>query len=386
MKALAIAWINLRRTLRERISLFFVFVFPMLLILVLGLAFGGSFQPRVGVTMPGGQPMAAQLHDRLRGAEGITVRVVSDETELLSMVERGELEAGLVIPDGYDRALTTGGIATVRYLARPGKQGQQVGAIVTGAVAQESGRLRAARFAAAQTGVPLSDGLARVDRLAGRLAAVTVQTRTVGAAEFSADLGRFDVGASSQLLLFVFLTSMTSAVALIETRRLGVSRRMLATPTSSGVVVAGEALGRLLVAVFQGAVIMAGSALLFGVDWGDPLAAVTLMVAFSLVAAGAGMLAAATLRTGQQAIAVGLLLSLGLGALGGTMMPLEFYSPTMRAVAHLTPHAWASDGFAVLVRHDGTLASILPQLGVLAATAVALLTLASWRLRRALTR
>jgi len=161
---------------------------------------------------------------------------------------------------------------------------------------------------------------------------------------------------------------------------------MLATPTSSRTVVAGEALGRLLIAIFQGAVIMVGSALLFGVDWGDPVAAVTLMVVFSLVAAGAGMLTAATLRTGQQAIAVGLLLSLGLGALGGTMMPLEFYSDTMRMVAHLTPHAWAVDAFAVLVRHDGNLISILPQLAVLLGVAATLLALASWRLRRALTR
>jgi len=60
------------------------------------------------------------------------------------------------------------------------------------------------------------------------------------------------------------------------------------------------------------------------------------MVVFSLVAAGAGLLVAATLRTGQQAIAVGLLLALGLGALGGTMMPLEFYSDTMRWSADLS--------------------------------------------------
>jgi ABC-2 type transport system permease protein len=208
----------------------------------------------------------------------------------------------------------------------------------------------------------------------------------VGEATFPTDLGRFDVGASSELLLFVFLTSMTSSVAVIESRRLGISRRMLATPTSSRVVVAGEALGRLLVAVFQGAVIMAGSALLFSVDWGDLVAAVVLMVAFGLAAAGAGMLVAATLRTGQQAIAVGLLLSLGFGALGGTMMPLDFFSPTMRTLAHLTPHAWAVDGFAELVRHRGGPLSILPEIGVLVGMAIVLLTLASWRLRRTLTR
>jgi ABC-2 type transport system permease protein len=386
MKVIAIAWTSLRRTLRERISLFFVFVFPMLLILVLGLAFGGSSQPRVGLTVLDPGPMAAELHARVTRIEGVTVREVRDEPALLSMVERGRLEAGLVITAGYDHALSAGDTGTVRFIARSGQQGQQVGALINGAVAQEAGRLRAARFAATETGTPLPDALTRVNGIADRLPAVAVQTQTVGQADFPADLGRFDTGASSELLLFVFLTSMTSSVALIETRRLGISRRMLATPTSSWTVVAGEGLGRLLIAIFQGAVIMIGSALLFGVSWGNPVAAVALMVAFSLVAAGAGMLTAAMLRTSQQGIAVGLLLSLGLGALGGTMMPLEFYSTGMRTVAHLTPHAWAVDGFAVLVRHHGSLASILPQLGVLLGVAATLIVLAAWRLRRALTR
>jgi ABC-2 type transport system permease protein len=386
VKVLIIAWTNLRRTLRERISLFFVFVFPMLMILVLGLAFGGTFQPRVGVCVLDPGPLAGQLADRLKAADGIAVRLVPDEPGLVAMVEHGQLEAGLVIGAGYDDTLTAGRTATVRYLAQSGRQGQQVGAVVDSVVTQEAGRLRAARFAADQTGAALPSALARVDALATRIPAVTVDTRTTGQATFPADLGRFDVGASSELLLFVFLTAMTSSVALIETRRLGISRRMLATPTHAGVVVAGEALGRLSVAVFQGLVIMIGSALLFGVNWGEPLAAVTLMVAFGLVAAGAGMLTAALLRTGQQAIAVGLLLSLGFGALGGTMMPLDFFSPTMRTVAHLTPHAWAVDGFAVLVRHHGTLSSILPQLGVLLTAAAVLLGLASWRLRRSISR
>jgi ABC-2 type transport system permease protein len=160
---------------------------------------------------------------------------------------------------------------------------------------------------------------------------------------------------------------------------------MLATPTSARVVVAGEALGRLLVAVMQGAAIMVGSTLLFGVNWGDPVASIVLMVTFGLTSAAAGMLIAATLRTSQQALAVGLLLSLGFAALGGTMMPLDFFSPTLRTVAHLTPHAWAVDGFATLVRHHGTLVEILPQLGVLAGAATVLMALAAWRLRRALT-
>ena len=48
MKALAIAGTDLRRLLRWRANLFFLFLLPMLIILLLGAAFGGS-SARIGV-------------------------------------------------------------------------------------------------------------------------------------------------------------------------------------------------------------------------------------------------------------------------------------------------------------------------------------------------
>ena len=45
---------------------------------------------------------------------------------------------------------------------------------------------------------------------------------------------------------------------------------------------------------------------------------------------------------------------------------------------------WGNDAFARLVGHGASVTAILPQLGVLAAYAAVLLTLASWRLRRVL--
>lgn len=385
-KPVVIAGTNLRRTFRERSSFFFVFVFPMLLILVLGMAYGGSFEPRVGVVAPGSGPLATQLTERLRAADGIDVRLIANGSEMSAQVERGELEAGLVIPRDYDVAVRSAGeTARLRYLARSGMQGQQVSAIVSGVVGQQAARLRAARFTMTETGIGFGPAADTVAAVATRVPPITVTATTSGTAAFPQDLGRFDTGASSQLLLFVFVTSMTGAAALIETRRLGVSRRMFATPTAASTIVFGEALGRFGVAFVQGVFIMLGSSLVFGVSWGDPLAATVLMLSFALVASAAGLLLGAVMRTSQQAIAVGLLLGLGLGALGGSMMPLEFFTPTLRTVAHVTPHAWAADGFAALIRHGGDLLDVLPQIGVLLAAATALYALATWRLRRSIT-
>ena len=66
----------------------------------------------------------------------------------------------------------------------------------------------------------------------------------VGEPGMFAGFSQFTFGASTQLILFMFLTSMTAAARLVYTRQLGVSRRMLSTPTSTWTIVAGEALGR----------------------------------------------------------------------------------------------------------------------------------------------
>ena len=382
MTPLAIAGVNLRRTLRDRTNAFFVVLFPLLMVAVLGLAFGGDYTPRVAVVVGQSGPLSGALVDELESTGGIDVERRDDRAQAVGEVENGRLSAAVVVPADYDRVLARGGEVDVEYVSQGDRSAQQIGMVVAGAVETESSRIRVARVLQDHLGGPLPANLARADQASVSLAEVSVVTRTAGTALFPEDLGRFDVGASSMLLLFVFVTSMTAATALIESRRLGVSRRMLSTPTRVSSIVAGEALGRVAVAVVQGIVIMAGSALLFRVSWGNAFGAVALMVLFAAVAGAAGLLLGALSRNEQQAIGAGLLVGLGLSALGGCMMPLDFFSPAMLVVAHFTPHAWAVDGFATLVRHDGTMVDILGQLGVLLAYAATLFALGSWALRR----
>jgi len=385
MKVLWIATANLRRMFRVRTNIFFVFVFPMALILILGATFGGSFTPRLGVVTQGSGPLGAALVRQLQRTPHLRVVTVSDPAAMLTQVERGNLEAGLVIPSGYDPTIRAGRAMILRYMARPDQSSQQLGETVRGAVAKQAALLGAARFAVTEHSAASFDaGLAQAARISPAVPPVSVTQTSAGTALFSKTLGQFDEGAWTELLLFLFLIALTGAVALIETRRLGMSRRMLATPTSPGTVIAGETLGRVLIAVVQAAVIIFGSALLFGVNWGQPIGVAAVVILFALVGAGAGIFLGTLFRNEQQTVGISLLLGLGLGALGGCMVPLEVFSPTMRRVAHITPQAWGNDAFARLVGHGAAITGILPQLGVLAAYAAVLLALATWRLRRVL--
>jgi ABC-2 type transport system permease protein len=386
VKVLWIALVNLRRMFRARANIFFVFVFPMVLILVLGATFGGGSTPRLGVVSSGSGPLGAALLRQLGQTPQLKVVTVASPADLLTQVERGDLAAGVIIPPGYDAAVRAGRGTTLRYLARPQQSSQQLGETVRGAVARQSALLGAARFAVARHAAPGFDaGLAQATRIAPQVPAVTVTQATAGTSLFPSTLGQFDLAASSELLLFLFLTALTGAVALIETRRIGVSRRMLATPTFPAAVIAGETLGRALVACVQALVIIFGTTLLFGVHWGQPAGVAAVIVLYILAASGAGIFVGTLFRNEQQAVGISLLLGLGLGALGGCMVPLEIFSPTVRRIAHVTPQAWGNDAFAKLAVPGASITGIGPQLGALAAFAVVLLALAAWRLRRVLT-
>jgi ABC-2 type transport system permease protein len=388
-KILSIGWVNTLRFLRERSNLFFVFVFPVFIIMLLGVMYGGGFDTRLGVYVDGaGGPASDGLVAALDDLEGVTVLEFESAEGLVDGVQRARATGGVLIPAAYETAMGADGTAEITYVGQSGDAEAQLLRVSVGEVlAVEAAPIRAARFAAAQ-GADFAAALEQAGIVVPLAERVTVGFREAGEPVFEGfeEMGAFDMGASQQLILFMFLISLAGSAALIQTRRLGVARRMLSTPTTTMAIVGGETLGRFTIAVIQGVYIMLGTLVVFGVDWGDPLGAMAILVVFALVGAGAAMLMGSVFHNDQQAGGLGVLAGLGLAALGGAMVPIEIFPDTMQTVAKFTPHAWGIDAFAELVRRDGSLIDILPQLGVLLAFAAVLLLLATWRLHRVLTR
>lgn len=384
-KALSIARINLLRQLRDRSSAFFVFVLPTIIVFALGLQFGGASQARIGVVVPSADPRAGELVDALETATtGFEVRRVGDAAALRDAVERGFVELGLVILPGYGAALESGSPARVEVLGTPGAGTAAIRATVEAALGRQAAIALAARIAVDRgAGAPEAARAAAAgayDAVPGIDVTVTI----VGEPSPFAGVGQFEFGAQTQLVLFMFLTSMTAATSLVLSKQLGVSRRMLSTPTSAATIVAGEALGRLAVALLQGIYIVGVSAIAFGVRWGDPVAATLLVLSFALVCAAVAMLVGAISRNADQAGALGVAAGLGLGALGGAMVPASFMPPFMLTIAQAIPHYWAIDGLGRLAK-GANLAEIGTDVVVLAGYGAAIMALAAWRFRRSLT-
>ncbi len=384
-QALAITWVNLVRTARDRQGLFFIIVLPLILIIVLGVTYGGQGSARVGLVDADGGPFATELASDVAANQDLRIdlRRYSTVADLADAVARGFVEFGLAIPADYDTTLSGGDTATLSYLSPKTTISSAVRPIVERAVAAQAALVRSARFAAQASRISFDQALAAARSARAGTPGVAVAVESV-ATSATAGVSGYSIGAQSQVILFMFLTALTGAVELITTRQLGVSRRMLSTPASSSTIILGEGAARVILALFQGAFIVVASALLFSVDWVDPAATTAIVVAFAFVSGGAAMLIGVAARNPSQAGALGPALGMMFGLLGGTMVPPEVFPDTMRTLSHITPHAWAMDAFRKLSFDNATLVDIVPQLLVIAGFAVVLLGFASWRFRRVL--
>jgi ABC-2 type transport system permease protein len=384
----AIAVTSVRRMLRDRSNIFFVFVFPILLILLIGATFAGQQERRIAVFAEEVGRLGDELVADLDARSDLVVDRYGSADAVANAVSRGQAQGGLLLPAGYDQALRHGRRVEIRYVATPGTDGPALESIVGSVVADQAMVLSAATVVAATAELEFPDALAVAEATVALAPGVSLTVEQVGTNELAEEfqgLGQFDLGASQQLLLFVFLTSLTGGAALIQSREYGVTTRMLASPLTTRTIIAGEAVGRFLVALVQGLYIIIGTLLVFRVDWGHLPSTLVVLAAFSLPAAAAGLLVGSVMKNQNQASAAGIGLGIGLAALGGSMAPLEILPETMQTVAHVTPHAWAYEAFAEILRRNGTVVDVLPQLGVLVAMGVVILTLAAWSLRRTLT-
>ena len=386
---LALAGVELKRFLRDRSNIFFVFIFPLMLILLIGSQFGaGAGQSRVAIA-GSGTALAETIKTKLEAAD-VDVTFAGPDA-VRQELSRGSTDVGLFISDEAAAEFDAGGSEGGRPADVEVVMGSQSGAqavmqqvrTAIQSVNVERGQLAALT----QAGLPAAQAGEALAAASQRLSPPKVEVvDTSEIAQEFRGLGQFDLGAAQQLLLFVFLSSLTGATTLIQARRLGVIPRMLAAPVSSGQAIAGQALGRFAIALVQGGYIMLGTALLFGVQWGSIPLSVLVLALFCTVSAAAAMVIGSVMDNDGAASGVGVGAGLVLAGLGGCMVPPELFPETLRTVSYITPHRYAYDAFAEIQRHDGSLGDILPQLGVLAAMAVALLLLGSWLLRRSLNR
>lgn len=389
-----IARFEVTRYLSERVALFSTILMPVLLVLVVGLSFGPAPERfSVGVLDRDGTARSGELVTAL-GQANLDVTRYDRVTDMARDIRLGFISAGVEISDGFGAALNSGGQqAGIRmHLDQASANGAAVTTSILAATDELTTVPTAVRVAVrtlAVEGAGAQDVAAVAGPVAGQLAsgspAVTTTTLTLGTVR-EEDRNGFASAIPTQLTLFVFLNGMLAGMTLVESRRLGVSRRILSTPTGVGPHILGIGVGRWALGLLQAGLLLAMGALLFDVRFGDGPAIAVLVLLWTALAAAVGMLIGAAARTPDQVVAVSLPIGIGLAMLGGSMWPLDIVPGFMRVLGHLTPHAWANDAWRAIINEGAGIPDVATELGILAGTTFVLATIAVGRLRRSLSR
>lgn len=304
-----------------------------------------------------------------------------DEARADQRLEDRQTLALLILPAGFAAALEAGDDVTLVYRSN---EGAGAPSYIRQAVDATVQRWSAARVAA-DVGADIfanfdaTTGLNRDDvrrTLLDNAAALwetepvridVVQTVQATDATQADGFGQSVPGIATMYVMFGVFPLMT---AFIAERRNWTFQRLVMMPVSRVQVMGGKLLAYFVLGIIQYAILFAFGALL-GVNYGhDPLALVLLMVTFTACVTALALALTTFLRTESQANGISLFLTMTLAPLGGAWWPLEVVPGWMQTAGHISPVAWAMDGFRSLIFYDGSLTTVLTPLLVLVGMAV----------------
>jgi ABC-2 type transport system permease protein len=165
-------------------------------------------------------------------------------------------------------------------------------------------------------------------------------------------------------LMFLFFLVSHIAAAVVEERSLGSLRRLLVTPASKAVILAGKMLPFFLIAIGQMLFVLLVSSWVFNMSLGNSLPALlVIVVATALSAATLGILVAALVKNENQAGGLTLLVVLVLAIISGCINEsIQLWGPNL-----VTPHYWARQGLLNILQRGMGLEGVWVPAGILLA-------------------
>ena len=396
MRALAIAWKDVRHVYRSYAGLAMMLIAPLLLAGAIGAAFGSgnnfsiSLVKTVVVNQDAGPAAAGASAPGAEnpGATGAAGAAISSAlsspqmADLLSVtqagtpeaaraaVDTGRAEVAVIIPPGLTEALTAAPASPLSSTFTPPLQVEiykdptvSVGPAIVGAVVQELVQslngARAAASASAQLAVMrgITDP-GRLTALATQAAqAYSAQAQAAGTIALDSRSPVTPGGTASKrpntagqvligmMLFFTLFGASTPARSIIDEQRNGTLPRLFTTSTPRSVVLVGKYMAVFLVVLLQSIILLAAGRLIFGSHWGAIGPVVVLTIAGALVASSLGLLTVSFAKTPAQAGAGGAGIFVFLGLISGSFTGGVDIGGAYAVVRHFSPLGWLLDGW-----------------------------------------
>jgi len=384
---------DLVQMLRDRKIFMFLLLMPIAFTLLFGFAFGGSDSDQQDVRLPvsilnlDNGKISQELEAILASSQ--VVRIVEEEwasaEAIQDAVTAGDLTAAVIIPSEYGSQAQSGNSPKLLVYTDPTEPAAQS--------AQNEINIAARRLASSvQTALLITsenpeqfNSVLEDAMTAWAQPPIGVVVRQTGVVEENTTpnpMSSFAHTAPGMMLQFGIAGLLTAAQVLVAERKNRCLPRMLTTSVTKLEILLGHYLAILVLVLGQFVTLIIFGQIFLKVDYfSQPIATILITVSAALCISALGLLIGVFAKTEEQAVAFSLIPMFILSGLGGAWVPLEFTGEVFQAVGHVSPVAWAMDGFKnITVRGLGATTAIVPAAALLVYAFIFIL-LAAWRFR-----
>jgi ABC-2 type transport system permease protein len=374
MKFHIIAAKDLKILLRDRNALVLMFILPMLITSVAGLALGGGgqyLQINILVVDLDNGDISKAFVEFLEEIDVLDVDMESNEFAAIQRVKDQQYGRLIIIPRGFTESVMKGQLNELQIIVDPTEDYENtvVEKIVEGYANRISTNVVAIKTVAFY-GVPVYNEKQILDivDVANQFAKpppVQVTTEKI-----TSDLGEFSPFVQYvpgfAIMFLLFTTIQIGSVSLLKEQESGTLRRLVTAPISRAEIIGGKIASTFFRGFVQLTVLIIFGHVAFDLNLGSDIVALLILIsAITLAATGLGMLVAVLVNTKDQADSVSSLLVLTMSSIGGSWWPLSLEPPFMQDLAHFTITAWGMDGFYALLYFDQGLGGIWKELEML---------------------
>ncbi len=354
---------NLKMFYRDRATVFWAILFPIVFMGLLGLGFGRTDPVRfdVGVIDRDGTTWSLAFWRTLSNESlPFDVANYTDRDAALALVEDGTLDVVVVIPSGFAGFMenqTLPGGDRNQTLQLPVYWG--VDEQGSGGVALQAVNEVADGFFRAVTGSPPRLGVAPE--------AVAAQT-----------LDYIDFLAPGILAMAVMQSGVYGlALFIVSSREKRILKRLHATPVSAAYILAGRIVPSLLISFVQTCLVLALAVFAFGVHIvGNILVLIVAAFFGALVFICFGFFVSSISKSADSAENLTGLITFPMFFLGGVFIPIERLPGAVQVLAYMMPLTYFSDALRGVMIHGAGLADVAVDLGALALFAAVVFALA----------
>jgi ABC-2 type transport system permease protein len=410
MRILDLAFKDLSQILRDKKSLLFLLAMPLVFTIFMGIASGGAAKPQDPRLALGwvDQDPSGQLSQQLKTSlsNSSVVRLVeidpAQAAQVDEQIRQGKIAAAVVIPAGFSQQTLSGKLIQLTVVTDElSTSGQSILQAVRGPVTRLMSAVEISQLdvAALEKNQAFPSASARQEELLSAFHSasqawdaslqsglqIKVEKAVGSSAASAAALGGNPYNQSSpgMLVMFAIFGLVTSANILVQERKTRTLQRLLTTSMKRYEIIAGHLLAMFAIVFMQEVILVVFGQFALKVDYmGHPAATLLVAVALGLWVASYGLLVSAFANDESQVTLYSLISMFIFSALGGAWFSLEVTSPMFATIGHLSPAAWAMDGFKnILIRGLETSSVIVPT-GVMLLYALVFFGLAVWRFQK----